>query len=571
MSVTSDSLDLPALTLFEAVIYQNMEISQSEKVEDLPVPHPNDPICFINELAPELLSDILQFACIDDDAVNNFEVESAFFRYNEIMRLHSDPRDYENRSEDEDEVEGEGEGEDEDDEDTPGPPSSLCPFDFQRPLWFPFSIVVSHVCRHWRNVALSTPSLWTTIVVGSAPYELESSLLERSKSLPVDIYANFAPQHVFHTLGAPPDEDVKLLLSMLIPHIHRWRTMQFTASGHHMGLFASAVSDLSIPAAPQLTTLRLHQYIKREEPEISEYPNISRHFTLFGGSAPLLTTIVLWGVYVDWDQPWIAAASNLRKLELAYHPDAVRPFWNQFATILRGAPALDKLILHKSGPSGHPVGWFIEPTPGGPADLNHPIQLSHVTSFDLMERSQARASGLLFRKFHLPALTELILNLGPEEEDYNHFTLQLIRPVPFPSPVQEQSCSLLRKLETFKLISLPFQRPEDIEMLYGELQNVTTLSIPMLYLRESVNILATRCTLAGRGDIWMPQLVTLHTVGGPWDVHCDLVRMRRDAGVPLRSLHVRRYTTFSKLDVKWLRENLETFEVSSYFEPPDVE
>ena len=121
---------------------------------------------------------------------------------------------------------------------------------------------------------------------------------------------------------------------------------------------------------------------------------------------------------------------------------------------MRGAPALQILSLRKSGPSGHPARWFIEPTQSGPANLDDPIQLSRVTSFYLEECSQARASGL-FRKLCLPLLKELILHLSPYDEDYSDFVLQLARPVSFPSLVQGQPCSLLSKLERFRLVQLP--------------------------------------------------------------------------------------------------------------------
>lgn len=87
------------------------------------------------------------------------------------------------------------------------------------------------------------------------------------------------------------------------------------------------------------------------------------------------------------------------------------------------------------------------------------------------------------------------------------------------------------------------------------------LFISLSLLRpEFLDILATRCVLPGRGDVWLPRLMTLYTVGGTPNVHYDIVRMRMDAGVPLRSLYVTRYTNIDEHIVVWLRENLETFE-----------
>ena len=46
---------------------------------------------------------------------------------------------------------------------------------------------------------------------------------------------------------------------------------------------------------------------------------MSKDIILLSGSAPLLTRLVLWGVHVVWDQPWIASAPNLVDLEFDSH------------------------------------------------------------------------------------------------------------------------------------------------------------------------------------------------------------------------------------------------------------
>ncbi|KAF8432691.1 hypothetical protein L210DRAFT_3650159 [Boletus edulis BED1] len=242
----------------------------------------------------------------------------------------------------------------------------------------PFTLAVSHVCWHWRNVALSTPSLWTTIPVpreARSPYPRVSTLLERSKNLPIDIIVSYGDLDKHE--DAPSDADLEILFPMLISHIHRWRTIKVMASEYHMYEFLSAVSGHSVPAAPQLTTLELYDYEDTDNRDTFQHP------TLFAGSAPLLTRIVLWRVHVDWDQPWVASASNLTDLALAYHAEDAHPSWAQFSTILRGASVLQKLSLCQSGPSGELPLWSIEPTPGDPADVNAPIQLVRVTDFIL--------------------------------------------------------------------------------------------------------------------------------------------------------------------------------------------
>ncbi|KAH0832320.1 hypothetical protein J3R83DRAFT_13332 [Lanmaoa asiatica] len=533
-----------------------MGITQTQETEedhdgllpDNPFVPPKGDVCFINNLPPELLSHIFEIGADNEEADDN----------------DSDVDMTEELDDDEEETDDEGGS------DVTG--SS----DFSAP-WPPFPVVVSHVCRHWRNIAFSTPSLWTTIVVppeARPPYEPVSLLLERSKGVPIDIYISCDPDE--HEVdcdatdnGAPSEADLKFLYSLLIPHVHRWRTIEVSVSDYrHMYVFLSAVSDPSISAAPQLTTLRLYHHEEKEEFDNFGRPSISKHFILFGGSAPCLTGIVLWGVHVDWDQPWIASASKLTDLELAYHSEDVRPSWAQFATILRGASSLEKLSLPMSGPSGGPQGWLIEPTPGSPRDLDTPVQLLKVTDFVLAFHSPLRAIGLL-RKLYLPALKNLVIDF--DNGDYTEFVHELAGPATSISPpsAREPPRSLLSNLESLKIAGLPC-RAECVETLYAELQNLTLLNISLSYLPQLfLDILCTTCMFPGRGDIWLPRLVTLEVSGTSGDALREVVRNRREAGVPLESLYVDKLScALDKEDGEWLKENLKTFE---FFEGSDDE
>ncbi|KAF8440350.1 hypothetical protein L210DRAFT_3630518 [Boletus edulis BED1] len=508
---------------------------------------------FINELPPETLSHIFELGSMDD----GFEEEQDSDKASGDVP-HTDQLDAKTTSEkdtrarDAEMVQrGENKGCDgESASDDTGSSATAVPFAF----------VVSYVCQHWRNVALSMPSLWTTIVVTPEerpPYEPVSTLLERSKSLPIDITVSYDHLDEYEDDFEPPsDADLEILFAMLIPHIHRWRTMKVTVSEyHHMYAFLSAVSDHSVPAAPQLTTLELYLY---DYPVALRYPSMTKHLTLFAGSAPLLTRIVLWGVHVDWDQPWVASASNLTDLELAYHSEDVRPSWAQFSTILRSASVLQKLSLCRSGPSGEPPSWSIEPTPGGPADVNAPIQLVRVTDFVLESDTQARIIGL-FRKFYMPALKHLYLNPGGDyDEDFGDLFRELTRPA---SPVQEQPRSVASCLENLEICPFPCHGVECIEMLYGELQNLRSLTTSLYYSDSFFfDFISTPCTLPGRGDIWLPRLATLYVQGASGIRLRKLILQRKEARVPLSSLYVDRHCELDDEDVDWLKENVNTFE-----------
>lgn len=559
---------------------------QTQKtVEDMLLPDnpfvpPKGGVCFINNLPPELLSRIFEVGA-DNDTEDEDDVRDYLddIRYCHLDTKDADDKDLHDNDVDmmkklgDEDLGEEEEADDEEDSDATG--SSDLPFPDP---WPPFQIVVSHVCHHWRNVALSTPSLWTTIVVGSddrPPYQHVPTLLERSKGLPIDIYIDCNPQdHECHSEPGttdscePSEADLKFLFSLLVPHIHRWHTIEVSVSEYrHMYVFLNAVSDPSIPAAPQLTKLELYQHDETEEFDNFGYPSLSKHFILFGGLAPCLTSVVLWGVHVDWNQPWIASASKLTDLELAYHSEDVRPSWAQFASILRGASALEKLSLRLSGPSGDPPAWLIEPTPGISRDLNAPVQLLKVTDFVLAFHSPARAIGLL-HKFYLPVLKNLVLDF--DNGDYTEFVQELAGPATSLSPpsAQQQPRSLLSSLETLKIAGLPCP-DEYVETLYDELQNLTSLNISLSYLSPLfLDILSTPCMLAERGDAWLPRLTTLYVSGTSGDAVREVVQKRMDAGMPLASLYVEESCELDKEDVEWLKDNLKTFH---FFEGSDDE
>ncbi|KAF8123288.1 hypothetical protein EV363DRAFT_1587424 [Boletus edulis] len=498
-------------------------------------------VSFINELPPETLSHIFELGSMDDGFGEEQDKASGDVPHtNQLDAKTISEKD--TRARDAEEVHA---------SDDTGSSATAVRFAF----------VVSYVCQHWRNVALSTPSLWTTIVVtpkARPPYERVSTMLERGQGFPIDISVRYEPDEDGPDKDSdkkPPsiDDNFAFLFAMLIPHIHRWRTMKVTVSDyHHMYAFIRTVSDPAVPAASRLTTLELYDH---GDYEVFDESGLWDHFTLFGGSAPLLTRIVLCGVHVNWGQPWIASASNLRELELTSHPELLRPCWDEITTILRNAPTLRKLNVRGSGPAQDRPGFFMEPSP--PADLNVPIQLVRVTDLVLAYMFSSRATWFI-QKFIFPALENLVLHFGGDE-DYAQVVQELARPAISSSPAQELR-SLLSGLENLKIAGLPC-RTECVQTLYGELQNLVSLDISMSRLDPLfLDILSSPCTLPGRGGIWLPRLTTLYVSGTSGSALREVVSKRKEVGVPLDSLYVEEDCDVHDEDVAWLKDNVKVFE-----------
>lgn len=140
----------------------------------------------------------------------------------------------------------------------------------QRPL--PIEVQLSHVCSRWRQVALSTPSLWTTIRVPILHKEIAVKFyFERCKQCPLDI-------HIGPMLSDKRIMD--LISSLLIPRIPQFRELILDTEDRQE-LF-SVLGLLVNTAAPQLRRLKIssNDHVRGQ----GAYPR----FELFRYGAPLL-------------------------------------------------------------------------------------------------------------------------------------------------------------------------------------------------------------------------------------------------------------------------------------------
>ena len=420
-----------------------------------------------------------------------------------------------------------------------------------------FQILISHVCRLWRNIVLDTPSLWTNISVTNMaclPYERVAAYLERSKSLPLDICIAGGVARL------PSDEadNLEALLALLVPHLSRWASIHVTVRRYdYMHAFIKVVSGPSVPPATQLEDLRLICKSKSRSAAILEGDFLFDP-TLFGGSAPLLRTLVLHAVYINWSQAWVQSAPNLQTLHLAHHERDLRPT----SAILLGAPNLRILKIEESGL------WDETEEP-----LLHLPNLLELEFRDQVPQDLTR----LLRRLCTPVLKTLTLHFGAvSPQDYSDFVTQLVGPATqvMPSSIG-QPCSLLRSLETLNIESLPCS-PDSAEMLYRELVNLKVLKISRSYMplffwhllspwqpdtSEGMDFFAPREAQAGSIVIFLPSLKDLFLSGVPIFELPTLVIERRDAGVPLRSISMKQYYGTNRNDEVWLRDNLEKFEI----------
>ena len=170
-------------------------------------------------------------------------------------------------------------------------------------------VSVSHVCKFWREVAVTTPDLWTEINMTNL--EAVEIFLERSGAVPLNVELRSANEDILQTVAA---------------HAHRFRRFSVsTPRNPRYNPFAA----LRKPA-PLLERL-----------EIS-YPLDFQPYTVFNDQAPRLRELTIFT-----SGPWLKnQLGNLTSLHLTLR-DAVLPYsqFLPFFDMLRRCPALEEMFV----------------------------------------------------------------------------------------------------------------------------------------------------------------------------------------------------------------------------------
>ncbi|KAK0204421.1 hypothetical protein DFS33DRAFT_653408 [Desarmillaria ectypa] len=198
-----------------------------------------------------------------------------------------------------------------------------------------FMNTVMHVCHRWRQVAIHTPALWTTLHISRSRKALDNlpsvkdfrnpmpwvtEHLMRSQCLPLDISLDC--RHI----------SIKSVFNQLIPESHRWRSLVITIPS--VQDLPNALSSLKKIPAPSLETLEITS-LKYHD---SIAPNLTSFFR--GGLSPNLSHVRLNRVSLSW---LAFPLKGLTTLDLRF---VIWPTFPHLAEMLSGSPNLQNLILH---------------------------------------------------------------------------------------------------------------------------------------------------------------------------------------------------------------------------------
>lgn len=446
----------------------------------------------------------------------------------------------------------------------------------------PFQVLVSHVCRHWREIALESPALWTNLTFSEgAPFTKSQIWLERSKGLPLDIRIDCTipdvyddhphphptepsdensddePPRLLGSHGQRYDEDHKdcdhpppsfsikdldTILDLIVPHVAHWRLLEVTASLYdYMYTLLTRLAQCS--GAPLLEVLELYHYEDTEDYDTFEPVALNTAFLIFNGIAPKLSDVALWGVHLDWE-PSLSFLSGLRDLELAYHAKDVRPSFATFSKILAASPNLRTLSLCLSGPADHVDDdneWILEP-------LEIPSLKDLVLCYHDSKYITALVDILSTPNVHS-------LALDYDEEDYTEFAQRLTK------PVRGKSKSILSGLEHLKISGLPCNE-RTVDMIFEQLAGLQTLN---LNCSGDEEIFFDRLM---KSKSYCPNLHTITTTGIQGSKMKQFVEARKAAGVPVKKVFMSEEDEVDEKEEKWLRGHLDALE---FFEPSDSE
>ena len=281
-----------------------------------------------------------------------------------------------------------------------------------------FQLLVSHICQRWRHIALRIPSLWMILHLREPVHIARTrAYIERCSAS-----SNYLLDILVDTVAAEDHipgvtlcrEEIVEVFELIIPHVKHWRSFHLKIRDNECKLQARHYLSTCGPA-PSLETLQLYHFEDYGTAQNLWLATYRPPVVCFSNSVPKLRNVSLIGVNLPWlKSPYL---TNLHKLELALHPDNIRPPYDSWERMLRQSPQLQSLYLHYSGPRAESVGepnsaWTSE------KDGKGKIVLDRLVDLKLTDLDPDYLCGVLER-LYLPSVRKMAWDLP--EQDFSPF------------------------------------------------------------------------------------------------------------------------------------------------------
>ena len=228
-------------------------------------------------------------------------------------------------------------------------------------------ITATHVCRGWRELFISRPSLWTQL--DCTHIEKTSIYVERSKSSPLNVYIQ-------------EDEDTPFLngaFFLTIPHLGRLRSLSLFGSSDD---FVNTINQHLHYSAPSLEELKI---------SFTGAPHQIKA-TIFNGDLSSLRELRLSRVLTNL--PW-KNLSNLTTFYLRSVPSE-KVSVTRLLNFFEHAPILSSIVLSEVSPTR------------SDAPLGRVVTLPHLKSLRI---SAAPVDSVLLNHLSIPSGAMLVLDL----------------------------------------------------------------------------------------------------------------------------------------------------------------
>lgn len=266
-------------------------------------------------------------------------------------------------------------------------------FDFREPKRV---VPLTHVCRRWRQIALASPMLWTTVDERSN-IDIAATHLARSESAPLKILVRSFTKPVARTIYSTSASRIRRLYH---------RSNYGTIVNSFLGFPANELEAIALEVTTSMGTLS--SYVA--EP------------LLFEGKAPRLKVLVLNKI------PWLPAnrLENLTHLSINENAFSLSG-WLKF---LSGAPKLQEIILRS-----------LRVTPREEPDDSNRVALNNLRRLAIGNMDGSAASCLISHLILPPSLALYLFSIDTELRTDIAFMRTLPR-LPFMDDISQLSLTV---------------------------------------------------------------------------------------------------------------------------------
>ncbi|KIM45382.1 hypothetical protein M413DRAFT_442051 [Hebeloma cylindrosporum] len=371
-----------------------------------------------------------------------------------------------------------------------------------------FEIVVSQTCSHFRNVALATPRLWSSIYVDATRrIDHIAQDVARSGVCWLDIRIDVGVQDLQMN-----DQNLEAMMDLLTPHSRRWRSLSIACGCERVDYpVVGRLCNSSAPGLQQLS-ITVDDVDRPNATMVSanvNYPHI------FKDGTPRLAFVRLRGMALSFYRPHLNFVTTLH---LDHTRKSLLVPYSTFLDIVTCSPFLENLSLHGDiiAPSSWPAG-------------NRPIQIPNLRSLRIFGEAEHIYSGIL---------------LGIQASTLESLTLKDMKNPDLDTLWNMADSSWYARLSRLTLVDFELSLPI-YERVFLTFQNITTIYALQSTVSESPLIrLLLEGRLGGPNGPYIPW-PRLKTMAFSYDAYGSdealierVVETRREQGCPLSKLRL---------------------------------